>query len=451
MGLGAAVTAFVASVLPESLAFAAPEIAGGLLGAAGGAGFGAITGGDPGLGALTGGITGGLIPAGGAIGGSLGGSTGAAIGDIAGGVAGGALGSGVTGGNVGVGALEGGLGGGVAAIGGVGQPQAGGSGSTAATAPTAGGSGGGSLSDFASSSLLNANSPDALGTAISATPPSGAATGAGGWNDLLSKLGAAPAATGTTAAAGGADPASSALLGSQSPDQLLGALSATGPAAASPAAATATPGNSFVDKLSALGAGDSGGAGTPTIAKSGGSGGLLDSVLGFPKAHPILSLLGGTAASQLLGPQLSKLTGSGMTSQEKALLANEGPAISAANALIPSLQTGVLPPGAEASVQSALDADIASIRSRYATIGQSGSSAEQQDIENAKQLAAGRKFQLAQQATTTGLDALGLNQTVYQTLLQNQLSRQQNLSNAFSNFFGSVGEGAALSGALKSA
>jgi hypothetical protein len=58
MGLAAAATAFVAGVLPESLAFAAPLIVGGVAGAGLGAIEAGITGGDVGEAALFGGIGG---------------------------------------------------------------------------------------------------------------------------------------------------------------------------------------------------------------------------------------------------------------------------------------------------------------------------------------------------------------------------------------------------------
>lgn len=194
---------------------------------------------------------------------------------------------------------------------------------------------------------------------------------------------------------------------------------------------------------------------TPSLSAldttAGGDPSMLDRFLAFTKAHPIATTFGGLAGSQLLSPLLQNITGSGLTSQEKALLANAQPAINAANQLVGSEASGVLPPGQEAGVDQALQSDIANIKARYASMGMSGSSAEQQDIANAQQSAVAQRAQLAQQATTTGLNALQLTDSVYQTLVTDQLNRQQELSNAFANFFSSVGEGAAVSGALKAA
>lgn len=185
--------------------------------------------------------------------------------------------------------------------------------------------------------------------------------------------------------------------------------------------------------------GTAGGASSPS-----GIGGALDALTAFTKAHPYLTLGGGLIGSQLLSPELSKLTGSGLTSEEKALLNQAQGASSGANQLISSLNTGVLPPGAEASVDQALQADIANIKSRYASMGMSGSSSEQQDIANAQQTAAANKFSLAQSAAQTGLNEVGVTQNAYSTLIKDQLNRQQQLQNAFSGFFNALGVGTAL-------
>lgn len=192
--------------------------------------------------------------------------------------------------------------------------------------------------------------------------------------------------------------------------------------------------------------------GTPTITQAPtGIDAALASLKGITNAHPLLTLGGGMLASQLLSPQLNKLTGSGLTSQEQALLNQAQSTSSGANSLISSLNTGVLPPGAEASVDQALNADIANIQSRYASTGMSGSSAEAQDIANAQQAAAANKFGIAQNAAQIGLNEVGVTQDAYKTLIQDQLNRQQQLQNAFSGFFNALGMGTALGQAAKAA
>ncbi len=310
----------------------------------------------------------------------------------------------------------------------------GGAGGTDAGATAATGSEGfgASLSDFLSNPSFSG-----AGNLLSSAGSSIANTASSGWNSFLNSIGlgnsAAPAAAAGSASSapidllsGGANPAAAitttGAAGTPDVGPLLldssGNFSLTG---ANPAAITAT--------------GAGGTAATPSI---------FDAISNFTTQHPYLTLGAGVAGSQLLSPLLSNITG-GMTSQEKALLAAQQPAINAESELISSEETGNLPPGAEAAVSSALAADIANIKSRYAATGQSGSSAEATDIANAQQQAAANQFQIAAQATQTGLQAAGITSDVYNTLIQDQLTRQQQIQNAFSGFFDALGYGLARS------
>lgn len=414
MGLAAGLTTFLTGVLPESLAFAAPELAGGLLGAGGGALLSGITGGNPLTGALTGGLTGGFVPLGGALGPSLGISAG--LGDVLGGVAGGLLGSGITGGNLLTGGLEGLAGGALGALGGVGSGSATGAGTgTTTTLAPAASAGGQALSDFSSAtdpfaggaesapaSFLNASSPDQLGSLINSTPANFANLPS--TNALL----AAPS------------------QGSVSPAQLSQFLKTGG-----------------ISPNSAANGGLTFGPATP-----GGSGGILGNLTSLMSAHPTLTSLAGLGGSQLLSPLLQKISGANkLTPAEQQLVNQDQAGVSAANSLIGSLQSGTLPPGAQQLVDQNLNQQISAIRSRYASLGMSGSSAEQQDIQNAQNNALAEQFQIANNATATGLQALGLNEGVYGTILQAQLQSQQGLSNSISQFFNSLALGSALRGA----
>lgn len=407
-----------------------------------------------------------IVPAALALGGGLAGTAGATalglgtLGTIAGGALGAGLGD-VTGDvvtnqpitplGVGLSAAGGGLAGGLGAAGDAasGASAAGAApaaGAAAATAPAAGA--GASLSDFASQVASQGGD---LGTALGGAT----ATGAG---DLGTALGGATATGASDLGALGAVPASA--LSATTPSDLSAALTA--------APVTATSALPSADALLAAPSGAASGiditAAAPTV--SGGSmlsnllgtgggatltsgpqtsQGLLSGITGFAQAHPIMTAGAGLLASQALSPELANLQGP--TSAENQLLTNAQPAINAANALIPDEATGTLPPGAQASVTNALNADIASIQSRYASLGMSGSSAEAQDIANAQNQSAALQFSLAQQATTTGLTALGLTNSVYTQLLQDQLTRQQDLQNAFANFAAAVGGASALSGA----
>lgn len=98
------------------------------------------------------------------------------------------------------------------------------------------------------------------------------------------------------------------------------------------------------------------------------------------------------------------------------------------------LTGGQLPPGAEASVSNALNAAKQSIRSKYASMGMSGSTMEAQDLSQAESRAAEMRFTVAQQIAQTGLSAAGLDAGIYGAIMQATLSQDQQLQNALANF-----------------
>lgn len=78
-------------------------------------------------------------------------------------------------------------------------------------------------------------------------------------------------------------------------------------------------------------------------------------------------------------------------------------------AVTPGLLTelqGKLPAGAQATVDAATNAEIASIKSQYASRGLTGSSAEAQDIASAQMRGVQNSFAIAQQLAQSGLSAL---------------------------------------------
>ena len=321
--------------------------------------------------------------------------------------------------------------GGFNTFGGLGEAATAGTG--AADTAASGSEGGASLADF--SGAAGSTAGGAAGAAAPAAAGGVGSTVSSGWQGLLNYLGLGSGGTTTGAAAGAPTDLLAGTPGATAAAPNIGDFTALSPNSVSELTSANPAGTAAINAVT----------GGPGAATSGG--GILDTIMGFQKAHPILSLGGGLVGSQLLSPLLQKITGSGLTSQEKAMLANVQPGISAANQLVGSEASGVLPPGAEASVDQALQGDIANIKSRYASMGLSGSSAEQQDIANATQTAAGQKFGLSQQATQTGLNALGLTSNVYGTLVSDQLTRQQQLQNAFAGFFNALGVGTALKSA----
>lgn len=105
------------------------------------------------------------------------------------------------------------------------------------------------------------------------------------------------------------------------------------------------------------------------------------------------------------------------------------------------LQTGTLPAGEQAGVNQALQSAIASIKSQYASMGMSGSSAEQQDIANAQSQAQAASAQMQEQLLSTGINETGMSSQLYSELLKNQMASDTNLSNAVANFASAAGGG----------
>lgn len=110
-----------------------------------------------------------------------------------------------------------------------------------------------------------------------------------------------------------------------------------------------------------------------------------------------------------------------------------GQALNTVNSLINSETTGQLPPGQENIVQQQLNDSISAIKSHYAQLGLSGSSVENQAIQQAQNSAIQQRAQLANQATQTGLKALDATDSIYNNIMQTILNKDTNLSNSLSN------------------
>lgn len=175
--------------------------------------------------------------------------------------------------------------------------------------------------------------------------------------------------------------------------------------------------------LTSASSGGATGDGTGTGAAAGAAGGMLG---GLGKYLPMLLGLGLPAALQLLG-------GKNTIPEEGNLkkLANQAQGV---GKLANTLQTGKLPPGAEQMVVNSTNDAKTAIRSKYAAMGMSGSTQETQDLAGADERAAALRFQIADQVTQTGLNALGLADSFYTQIAQLQLSQDQELQGALSSF-----------------
>lgn len=170
-----------------------------------------------------------------------------------------------------------------------------------------------------------------------------------------------------------------------------------------------------------------GGAGADVAAAGADSGG---GIMDFLKRNPWIMPAGAVGMAALQGNQ--PIAGE---KQLKALAAQTGDV----SKMMHALQTGELPPGAKAMLDNATNDAIAGIRSKYASMGLSGSTMEAQDVAAAQQRAAAQTFQLASAVTTQGLDAAGLSAQLYEAIAQMQLGQDSELSNALASLSQSGG------------
>jgi len=200
----------------------------------------------------------------------------------------------------------------------------------------------------------------------------------------------------------------------------------------------AGPGGSAAGATAASGgtAYEPGGSIDPTAGSTALTDPSSGGILGFIEKNPQLALGGG-------GLLASLAMGQGSVPGEKQLkgLAGEAGQLSS---LSSAVLTGKLPPGASNLITNALNDTISGIKSKYASMGLSGSTMETQDIAAAQERASAQTFQLAQAITTQGLDAAGLAAQIYGAIADIQLQQDKELSSALGGFAQAGGYGAGL-------
>lgn len=384
------------------------------VGAGLGAGEAAITGGDPGTGALLGGITGGAVGGfGGLAGDALG--IGAVGGDALVGAGAGAVGAGITGGNPLTGALEGGASG--AASGLIGSM--GGDGASTGTVPGGTSSAGTSAAAVAPPPGVSGVTDLTAGLDTSAiTDPTlgGLAGGAGGGTAGVGALTSGVSASPATAGASG-----------------LTALNAPGLTSEA-----VTAGN--LGSVPGLG----GGAGGAGASGSGGAGteSSIDKAWDNPTSGNILHALGQNAGPLVAGGGLlMALTGSQNVPGQSEIGDIAGGLQTEGGKLESYIQNGTLPPGAQAGIDQATKASQAAIRSKYASAGMSGSSAEVQDINNIAQQKAALQFQEADSLLKTGLDATSTSGQLYADMMNFDAQQSAVTGQAIASLAGALSGG----------
>jgi hypothetical protein len=164
----------------------------------------------------------------------------------------------------------------------------------------------------------------------------------------------------------------------------------------------------------------------------GGGGDIGSSIMGLIQNNPGALLSGGLLASQLF-------RGNEQYPAEKQLQTLGTNAGTQGQALAGYLQSGTLPPGAQASVDAATKAKEAQIRSAAARTGTSGSTMEAQQIGEAKQQAAGQQFLIANQLLGQGAKYTNISANIYDELLKSQAGTDQEFQKALMTFAGGLG------------
>lgn len=192
------------------------------------------------------------------------------------------------------------------------------------------------------------------------------------------------------------------------------------------------------------GAPGGGGGGIQSLLSSGGIAGLIGAGAGL-----IPSLLGNnnvpyTDQQQGIVTQLGQV-GSGAAS-ESGNLYNTG------SMFLNALATGQLPPGANNVVDQLVNKQITDTKAKYASLGQTGSTMEQDALNQIQNNKGALTFQIAQQMAQTGLQAtqqslqaLGIEASadnaqasIYNNLMQAQMKNNANLFTSIGNFTGAL-------------
>lgn len=193
----------------------------------------------------------------------------------------------------------------------------------------------------------------------------------------------------------------------------------------------------------------------PAAASAADSGGLSD---WLKKNAATLGIGGAGIGAALLAPKLAQSV-SPKLPNEPQLTANAQTAnANAANltaqeaALTAPLTTGVLPAAQQQQLDNATNDAITSVKSKYASMGLSGSTMELEAINNVKNQSAGLKVNMEAQLAQTGLQMgsqalanMNLTDQIYTSLMNATISQDNNLQSAIAKLAAAAAAGAAAS------
>lgn len=173
-------------------------------------------------------------------------------------------------------------------------------------------------------------------------------------------------------------------------------------------------------------------------AQAGGAGPTtsLGKFLANPSAGSGFDILAKNPGLALagVGAGLTALKGTGSIPNIGALQAQASQLSAEGSQLTKSLLSGQLPAGAQASVDSLVQANQARVRQTFANMGLSGSTEEATALSQAAEQGKAMAFQIAQQMATQGLGETQTGAQLLSQISQMQLASDQELQNAIVAF-----------------
>ncbi len=271
--------------------------------------------------------------------------------------------------------------------------------------------------------------------------------GAGGWPGTITEAGAAPFYDAAGFAAGA--PASTA--GTTIPD-ITGAVTAdVGGAAGGAISPEMAAGAPFADSPVGQAMINAG------LVSPNASPGMMSSAMNWIKANPMMAASLGLGGISLVGRGLGNLIG-GLPNQGALKgIAGQAGQMAAANAaqgqnLMGPIQGGPLPDALEQRVVNNLQSADAATKSRFASLGLSGSTMETDALNHNRNMAQELRGTLALQLAQAGTQLLslanqdlGIESGIFQNLMNAQIAQDNALEQSIANFAGQAAMASAIS------
>jgi hypothetical protein len=289
---------------------------------------------------------------------------------------------------------------------------------TASLAGTDGGAATGTLVDPQGNVLAQPGVPEQV--AVTGQAPEVAASGLPDIGSILTTGGLAGLSAEALSTFGGA---MSAPPAEGAPTVTGGGSSLFGSNFATPSGMNWTPG---AGGFPVSGYTDTGGF--PLGGTGGSSGGLFDDFT----LRDALGLGGlGVAGAMQMGRESGSTSSAQAEKQVSDIAKNLG---TQGSNLSNYLTSGTLPPGVKQSLTQGNTAAKAAIRSKFASMGMSGSTSETQALSSVDMQTQTAGVQIAEQLLGSGIQESGLSAELYTTLLNNALSQDKEAGQAVGNF-----------------